>query len=66
MKSNELKAEFIRYEKTYEDIAKLLDISEGSVQRKVNGTTQFKPSEIAILKTILNLTPERIDEIFYN
>ena len=66
MKTNELKAEFARSEKTYEDIAKLLDISLTSIQRKVNGANEFKPSEIAILKNVLNLTPNRIDEIFYN
>jgi len=66
MKTNELKAEFARHGKTYEDISKLLNISEGSVQRKVNGLTQFKPSEISVLKDALNLTPERVDEIFLN
>ena len=66
MKSNELKSELTRMEMTYQDVADALGISVVAVQRKVNGTSEFKSSEIKALREVLNLTPERVDEIFFN
>lgn len=66
MKPNELKAELSRNEMTYQDIADALEISIVAVQRKMNGVSEFKSSEIGTLKDVLNLTPERVAEIFFN
>jgi len=66
MKPNELKAELSRSEMTYQDIADALDISIVAVQRKVNGNSEFKSSEIGTLRDVLNLTPDRVAEIFFN
>lgn len=66
MKPNELKAEFSRSEMTYRDIAEALGLSVIAVQRKVNGASEFKSSEIATLRELLNLTPDRVAEIFFN
>lgn len=66
MKSNELKAELTRNEKTYADMATELGVSVIAFQRKINGETEFKSSEISALKTALNLSAERVAEIFFN
>lgn len=66
MKSNELKSELTRMEMTYRDVADALGISVVAVQRKVNGMSEFKSSEIKALSEVLNLTPERVSEIFFN
>ncbi len=66
MKPNELKAELSRSEMTYQDIADALEISIVAVQRKVNGASEFKSSEIGTLREVLNLTPDRVAEIFFN
>lgn len=66
MKPNELKAELTRNEKNYTDMANALGISLIAFQRKINGDTEFKSSEISALKTALNLSAERVSEIFFN
>ena len=66
MKPNELKAELTRNEKNYADMASTLGISVIAFQRKINGDTEFKSSEISALKAALNLSAERVAEIFFN
>ena len=65
MKPNELKAELTRNGKTYSDMANVIGISAIAFQRKINGETEFKSSEISTLKAALNLTAERVAEIFF-
>ncbi|MBR0575723.1 toxin-antitoxin system, antitoxin component, Xre family protein [Proteiniclasticum sp. BAD-10] len=66
MKPNELKAELQRKNLNYQDAAKALGISVVAFQRKVNAITEFKSSEIGALRDLLELSPERVTEIFFN
>lgn len=52
---------------TNKDLAELLLLSEASVSNKINETgTEFKQSEIALIQKHYNLTPEQVNEIFFN
>lgn len=46
-------------------IAKKLNISAMALRNKINNITEFKPSEIIMLKTMLSLSNEDIQEIFF-
>lgn len=46
-------------------IAKKLNISAMALRNKINNITEFKPSEIITLKTMLSLSNEDIQEIFF-
>lgn len=45
-------------------IADALGISRMSLTRKINNVTEFKASEISLLKTILRLDDQERDKIF--
>lgn len=51
---------------TKKNIASQLNISEMSLQRKINNQTEFKASEISALQNILKLDAEERDAIFFN
>lgn len=65
MKSNLLKAERVRYNLTQKEISKILNIDVTSYSKRETGVMDFKSSEINLLKHLLKLTPEKIDEIFF-
>lgn len=46
-------------------IAERLGLSREGLYKKLNGETEFKASEIMQMKTILRLSNERRDEIFF-
>ena len=46
-------------------IAKKLNISTMALRNKINNITEFKPSEIIILKTMLLLSNEDVQRIFF-
>ena len=46
-------------------IADALGISRMSLTRKINNVTEFKASEISLLKTILRLDDQERDKIFF-
>jgi len=46
-------------------IADALGISRMSLTRKINNVTEFKASEILLLKTILRLDDQERDKIFF-
>ena len=48
-----------------EQIAQKLGINSVTVYRKLSGETEFTRNEIAMLKSILSLTIEEIDNIFF-
>lgn len=48
-----------------QEMAKLLNISYFSYNRKEKGTSDFTQKEITKLKIIFGLTPEEIDSIFF-
>ncbi|MBU5227804.1 helix-turn-helix domain-containing protein [Clostridium senegalense] len=66
MNTNEFKAARIRKGYTQEKLSKLLGVTKSSLSRKENGLTPFNCIEVSILKEILKLTPEEIDNIFFN
>lgn len=49
----------------YEFIAEKLNITEAGLRKKRAGISEFKASEVRILKKILNLSSEDIEEIFF-
>ena len=62
---NELKAELLRHDMNYQNLADLLGISIRAVQYKMTGINDFKSSEIAIIKKRLKLSDKRTSEIFF-
>ncbi len=46
-------------------ITENLGISYQGFSRKANGETEFKASEISIMRRLLNLTAEETEEIFF-
>ena len=52
---------------TNADLAECLGITEQSVSTKINERgTEFKQGEIAKIKARYHLTPEQVDEIFFD
>ena len=52
---------------TIRDLAVYLEISPQSVSDKINErNTEFKQGEIAMIKERYNLSPDQIDNIFFN
>lgn len=64
MNTAELRAAIARAGKTYRGLAKSLGISEQAFYNKLNGESDFKASEIKVLRGELNLTSEEINYIF--
>lgn len=46
-------------------VAKQLDISYQAFLKKLNNETEFKTSEVMILKELLHLTDDEVMEIFF-
>lgn len=46
-------------------IAEQLGINRFTLRKKIDGETEFKASEVAILSELLNLTGEQTNEIFF-
>lgn len=61
----ELRATISRKRKTYRSLAKALGISEQALYNKLNGESDFKASEIKVLREELSLTSEEINYIFF-
>ena len=55
----------LKSHKTKREIARLLDISEMGLYKKINAQTEFKASEILKLKNILSLTASEASAIFF-
>ena len=47
-------------------IANILGITRGALYKKLDNITEFKASEIVLLKKILNLSDKERDDIFFN
>lgn len=50
---------------TIQHVARLLGMDESTFYRKRKGLTDFTRKEIQMLRSILNLTSEEVDEIFF-
>ena len=66
MNTAEMRAAIARAGKTYRGLAKSLGISEQAFYNKLNGESDFKASEIKVLRGELNLTSEEINYIFFS
>lgn len=66
MKSNLLKSERVKLGITQKKVCEKLKIDVSTYSKKENGVIEFKASEIRALKNILKLTPEKIDDIFFD
>lgn len=47
------------------ELATILKIDEATLYRKKNGTSDFYRREIQVIKSVLNLTNEEVDKIFF-
>ena len=65
IKINDLKAEITRNGLTFEQLAVALGISRSSLSRKLRGLTTFTHPEMIKLQKTLNLTGEKMVEIFF-
>lgn len=67
MNSKLLRSVMVLHGDTNADLAWCLGITEQSVSNKINESgTEFKQGEIAKIKARYHLTPEQVDEIFFN
>lgn len=65
MNSTELKVEMLRKKVNQTQLAEKLNISKSALSKKLKGVNEFSRKDISIVKEVLNLTPKRIDEIFF-
>lgn len=49
-----------------DEIAKTLGIHLSTLIRKINGDSDFYRHEIIIIRTLLELSPEQVEEIFFD
>lgn len=62
---NKFKARIVEKGLNYCKLANLLGINQATLCRKINGNSDFSRSELQILKTTLELTPEAAEQIFF-
>ena len=65
-KKNELRSEMVRQGITNEALSKAINISDSAMYRKMNGESDFYRNEIIAISKILNLSNERMCEIFFH
>ena len=61
-----LKSKMILHDDTVETLAEALDISRQTLSSKINNKTDFWQSEIKFFVKRYELTPEEMNEIFFN
>lgn len=66
MNSNILKSKIKLNKDTQENLAKYLGITNPTLSLKINGKNDFLRAEIQLIKQRYNLTPDEIDQIFFN
>lgn len=62
---NKFRAKIIESGLTTEKLANVLGINAATLYRKINGNSDFSRSEIQILRQVLNMSPQAMDEIFF-
>lgn len=65
MNANELSAELARNRLSVPKAAELIGIGKKAFYAKMHGESQFKQTEISKLKKLLNLSDERVGDIFF-
>lgn len=66
MQVNELRAELVRQDKSMNDLREFLKISKSAMHRKMNGSSEFKQSEIVLIREFLALSSNQVEVIFFN
>ena len=66
MNINLFKSKMKLHEDTQVELAKGLEMAISSLSYKINGKTPFNANEIKKVKVRYNLTPDEVDEIFFN
>ena len=66
MNKNAFKSLIILKGDTQKDVADALGVTEQTVGDKLNGVSDFKQSEIKILIDRYDLTPEQVNDIFFD
>ena len=66
MNSNILKSIIKLNEDTQEELAEYLGITNSTLSFKINGKNDFLRAEIQLIKQRYKLTPQEIDQIFFN
>jgi DNA-binding XRE family transcriptional regulator len=66
MNLTEFKVEMLRNKVNRTQLAEELNISKSALSKKINGVNEFSRKDISICKKVLKLTPQRVDEIFFN
>lgn len=66
MNTNILKSERVKLGLTQKDVAKILKKDISTYSKKENGIIEFSASEINQIKNLFDLSPEKIDKIFFN
>lgn len=62
---NKFRAKIIESGLTIEKLANLLGINAATLYRKINGSSDFSRSEMQIIRQVLNMSPQAMDEIFF-
>lgn len=62
----ELKVAMMRRGLTQEKAAEALGIRQGTLSGKINNKHKFKVSEIAKLRDLLGLSPDEMNDIFFD
>ena len=65
MDSNALRAEIARKGFTLPKIAEAIGIGKKAMYEKLSGKTEFKRSEMKALKDVLDISDEKVTEIFF-
>ncbi len=66
MNRNELRAERVKKRRSIGYMAKLIGKSYSSWQKKENGDVEFTSDEIALIANDLELTPSKVNLIFFD
>lgn len=65
MNADDLRAEIARRKLSIPKLAKLINIDKTTLYSRINGETSFKQEEISAIAKILDLSPEKIMDIFF-
>ena len=64
-KSRMLKAKMVEKDKSTEEVSAALGIDSSTFSKKLNGISEFKRTEIQIIRSFLNLSVEESESIFF-
>lgn len=62
----EFEIALLKYEKSKDDIAEILNVNLATLYRKMNGSSDFYRDEIQAISDYLNLSLDEKESIFFN